>query len=229
MVINLNLIPHQSFAQIYFSIGEITNTVLFKRFFYCLVFSLISILLLPFHLNSQTISVETKLYNDENGLSQYANFIHKDSRGIIWTGTQYGLYRLDGQEFEHFDEKNGLPFRQIMEIYEDAEGWFWLYKSCKYKPNCIKDLAFFHPITREVLTFEQRFGNKVSITSDQIACVRRDSSNFYFTADRKLLIWNATSGIREIPIEGLSSTPIIFYQNSHNVFGAYVLKCTMQT
>ncbi len=107
---------------------------------------------------AQEISVTTQIFNEDNGLSRYANFIHKDSRDQIWIGIQFGLYGYDGQEFTHFDEKNGLPFRQIMEIYEDADGWFWLYQSCFTKPNCERDLIFFHPLSQEVMTFEERFG-----------------------------------------------------------------------
>ena len=76
----------------------------------------------------QSLTWEESIYGQEEGLSSYANFVHKDSRGVVWIGTQFGLFRFDGQDFVQYDEKDGLPFRQIMEIFEDAEGWFWLHK-----------------------------------------------------------------------------------------------------
>ncbi len=169
---------------------------------------------------AQTIQVETQSYNEENGLSRYANFIHKDSRGIIWVGTQFGLYRFDGKEFKHFDENVGLPFRQIMEIYEDSEGWFWLYRSCHTKPNCIKDLAFFHPVTHQVLTFKERFGDKVSIEANQIESILVDSSSIYFSADNKLFIWSSEQGIREKLVEGLEGRLILFIKINEGLLGA---------
>lgn len=175
------------------------------------------------HLFAQEMAVTTQLYDEENGLSRYANFIHKDGRDQIWVGTQFGLYRFDGRDFTHFDEKNGLPFRQVMEIYEDAEGWFWLYRSCLAKPNCEPDLAFFHPLSQEVLTFEERFGQEVSIKPHQIKSIAVDSSrNIYLTANKKLLIWNNQS-MREIALKDCPETPILLSKVSERIFTGLLL------
>ena len=170
------------------------------------------------------MSVETKIYNDDNGLSSYANYTHKDSRGIIWVGTQYGLYRFDGSDFVFFNEKNGLPFRQIMEIYEDSEGWFWLYKSCVRKPNCERDLAFFHPLTKEILTFQQRFGNQTAIKAKQIESIGQDSTTIYFTAGHNFLSWSSDKGFSETPIKGLNHTPKVWTKINDHTFGIYYTK-----
>lgn len=154
-------------------------------------------------------------------MSSYANFTFKDSRGIIWIGTQYGLYRFDGQGFKHYDEQFGLPFRQVMEIYEDADGWFWLFRSCLRKPNCEKDLAFFHPLREEVQTFEERFGDKTSIQANQIEGIVEDSGNIYFTAEHQFFIWSSKNGIKGIQIKGLPVTPKIWTKIDENLFGAY--------
>ena len=168
----------------------------------------------------QTIDVKTQDFNETNGLSTYANFIHKDSRDIIWIGTQFGLYRFDGQEFAHFDEKDGLPFRQIMEIFEDTEGWFWLHKTCINKPNCIPDLAFFHPLTNQVLTFEERFGDRGSIQTHEIRGIAKDSAKIYFTAGKKLLIWSKEGSIREKTIKGIENPLILWTKINEDLLGA---------
>ncbi len=78
-------------------------------------------------------------YTPENGLAgRFANFTHKDNRGLIWIGTQHGLHRFDGRIFKVFEETTGLPFNQVMEIYEDGEGWLWLYRSCLGKDRGLK-------------------------------------------------------------------------------------------
>ena len=170
---------------------------------------------------AQTIQVETPtFYNEENGLSSYVNYIFKDSRDILWVGSQFGLYRFDGQEFVCFNEGSGLPFRQVMEIYEDREGWLWLYKSCRNKPSCQRNLAFFHPLTHKVQTFEQRFKDRVTVRADQIQSMAQDPAGIYFTAGQKLLIYSVEGNIREIPIKGLPFTPILFSKINEGLFGA---------
>ncbi len=122
------------------------------------------------------------------------------------------------------EENAGLPFRQIMEIFEDWEGWFWLCKSCQTKPNCEKDLVFFHPLTKEIQTLDRRFGSQLTIKSNQIESLVRDSSNFYFTADEKLIQWSKDKGIRESPIKGLSTTPKLWAKANEGILGAYCIE-----
>ncbi|MFT4761244.1 MAG: ligand-binding sensor domain-containing protein [Paraglaciecola sp.] len=102
-------------------------------------------LLLSFQLsNAQKYLIDVEFYNHENGLAgKYANCSFKDSRGIFWIGTQFGLSRFDGRDFLNFRENTGLPFNQVMEIQEDSEGWLWLFRNCQLKSNCIRELAFF--------------------------------------------------------------------------------------
>lgn len=212
------LLPISRLCEVFFKNKNATyrNRILFR-------FVVVLLLIFGCQPNySQTMRVEIKQYNDENGLSRFANYIHKDSRGIIWIGTQYGLYRFDGQEFTHFNEKDGLPFRQVMEIYEDSEGWFWLYRSCLRKPNCKKDVAFFHPLTREIMTFEQRFGKDLGFQVSAITGIAQDSTKIYFTANKKFISWSAEQGIQVVPIQGLSSNPILWTKVKEGIFGAYI-------
>ena len=171
---------------------------------------------------SQSPEVKTHLFNEENGLSRYANCIHKDRRGIIWAGTDYGLYRFDRDAFVKIEANMDLPFRQVMEIYEDAEGWFWLYKSCWSKgKKCERNLVFFHPITKEVLTLAQRFGNQATISPGQISSIIQDSITVYFTADHTLFMWSVEKGIRVKKLKGFAHTPVLFSKISSNTLGAF--------
>lgn len=171
--------------------------------------------------HAQHISVDSKLYNDENGFSLYANVIHKDSRGLFWIGTHFGMYRFDGNEFVLYDESTGLPFNRILEIYEDNEGWFWLYNSCESIFECEKGLVFFHPLTKKVLTFQERFGNQTTIKANQITSIAQDSSNIYFTANKKLLIWSREGKLKEIPFKGVEKTPMLLNKVNDNLIGVY--------
>ena len=67
----------------------------------------------------------------ESGLSQ-SNIlaIHQDSAGLMWFGTENGLNRYNGYEFEHFKRDRGNPDGLasdfIFDIAEDPSGNLWL-------------------------------------------------------------------------------------------------------
>ncbi|HEU4719034.1 MAG TPA: PAS domain S-box protein [Bacteroidia bacterium] len=62
-------------------------------------------------------------YSVNNGLPQariYSEF--QDSRGYLWIGTEGGVSRFDGHEFETFSVDNGFPASTVTAINEDNEG-----------------------------------------------------------------------------------------------------------
>ena len=106
------------------------------------------------------IIVNVKHYNIKDGLSHrnvYCTF--QDSRGFIWIGTQAGLQRFDGQNFQHFSkEKNGLLGNEVHQIIEDDNGWLWLinYKNPSSQSHA-QALCFINIYTQEVHSIEQHF------------------------------------------------------------------------
>ena len=67
---------------------------------------------------TQEYLANVKFYNYENGLAgRFANCTFKDSRGIIWIGTQFGLNQFDGRDFLTFNEVSGLHFNRVTEIH----------------------------------------------------------------------------------------------------------------
>lgn len=143
-------------------------------------------------------------YRPENGLAgSFTNYTHKDSRGLYWIGTQNGLHRFDGREFKVFDETYGLPFNQVMEIYEDNEGWLWLYRSCqgKDKDYCYKDLGFFHHRTYEVKSFEERFGVDPPFKPTDIEFITSSPSNkkLVITTLHQTYLWTEDAQFQVLP------------------------------
>jgi signal transduction histidine kinase/ligand-binding sensor domain-containing protein/CheY-like chemotaxis protein len=66
-------------------------------------------------------------YREESGLnSPYARVIAQDADGLIWVGTNGGLYRYDGELFEYFGRSAGLPGLQIRDLMVDARGRLWV-------------------------------------------------------------------------------------------------------
>ncbi len=68
-------------------------------------------------------------FSEKNGLVDNIIFcMLKDSKGILWVGTQNGLSRFDGSHFHNFKRKrdrNSLPHNAIESICEDRQGNIW--------------------------------------------------------------------------------------------------------
>ncbi len=69
---------------------------------------------------------ESQGFPSGKSVSSYA----EDSLGNIWLGTyEGGLLRFDGENFDFFDEKNGLPGGLITDLHIDGKGRLWLGSS----------------------------------------------------------------------------------------------------
>ncbi|OFY36067.1 MAG: hypothetical protein A2X01_19915 [Bacteroidetes bacterium GWF2_35_48] len=77
-------------------------------------------------------------YTPENGLPSYETYcVFQDSKGFIWIGTDAGVSRFDGNEFENFTTSDGLTDNTVFNIYEDKKGRIWF---CTF--NC--KLCYFY-------------------------------------------------------------------------------------
>ena len=66
-------------------------------------------------------------YTGDDGLSQLAGqALFQDRDGFMWIGTQAGLNRYDGQQFEIFSIRHGLPNDWINAITQDSSGNIWI-------------------------------------------------------------------------------------------------------
>ena len=77
---------------------------------------------------SQTLPSKNITIND--GLpSNNIKCIFKDSRGIMWIGTEDGLCSYNGKEFKIFNQNNGLKYNNVWSITEDNQSnlWFSFY------------------------------------------------------------------------------------------------------
>ncbi|HTL97731.1 MAG TPA: diguanylate cyclase [Holophagaceae bacterium] len=65
-------------------------------------------------------------YGIQDGLGNLAVLaLHQDSTGFLWVGTEDGLYRYDGQEFQMFGTADGLPSSYVTDIVESGTGRLW--------------------------------------------------------------------------------------------------------
>jgi diguanylate cyclase (GGDEF)-like protein len=52
--------------------------------------------------------------------------IAQDRTGYLWVGTQNGLYRYDGSQFQKYGPSEGLPERMIQNLYVGIDGTLWV-------------------------------------------------------------------------------------------------------
>jgi diguanylate cyclase (GGDEF)-like protein len=50
----------------------------------------------------------------------------QDHTGYLWVGTQNGLYRYDGAQFQAFGAAEGLPERMISDLFVSPDGTLWV-------------------------------------------------------------------------------------------------------
>jgi diguanylate cyclase (GGDEF)-like protein len=66
-------------------------------------------------------------YGSQDGLGNLAiNCLLQDKAGYIWAGTDNGLFRYDGGNFQVFSHAQGLPNTEIRAIAESPSGVMWV-------------------------------------------------------------------------------------------------------
>ena len=113
--------------------------------------------------------------------------IYKDTRGLLWIGTDAGLCTFDGRSFRIFKSSEGMTASQVWAIAEDDHGnmWFGSHGEGLYK----YDGRYF-----------KRFTKKNGLADDRIRVVCY-SKNFH------CLIVGGYNGISTIRGEGITSSP----------------------
>lgn len=67
-----------------------------------------------------------RAYGVERGLGDFLILtLYQDRRGFLWAGTEDGLFRYDGREFERFGRTEGLPSTYVGAMCEGADGTLW--------------------------------------------------------------------------------------------------------
>jgi len=101
------------------------------RFAGALVFLALLVFYPPDALAEERRNIRFQRISLETGLSQdVITTIFQDRYGFIWIGTQEGLNRFDGRDFEIFrrdpDVPGSLSNDSIWALYEDADGVMWI-------------------------------------------------------------------------------------------------------
>jgi ligand-binding sensor domain-containing protein len=76
-------------------------------------------------------NISIKIYNQDNGIvSNFCQSVKVDRNNFIWIGTQAGLNKFNGYNFELYtNEKkneNSIDFNDIKTLYEDKDNQIWV-------------------------------------------------------------------------------------------------------
>jgi len=86
---------------------------------------LLFIFLIPRILSAQ--NYPTRHFSLHDGLPSMAiRCIYKDTRGLLWIGTDAGLCTYDGKSFRIFKASEGMTASQVWAIAEDEKGNMWI-------------------------------------------------------------------------------------------------------
>lgn len=120
-------------------------------------------------------------YNNENGLvGGTANDIAQTTDGILWIGTQGGLYRYNGTEFKLMDSFESV--RNVNCLYTDEEGRLWIGTN---------DSGLSIAINEKVVNV---IDSEDGLSSDSVRCIVQDSEGKYYVG--------TTGGLSVVTLSG---------------------------
>jgi ligand-binding sensor domain-containing protein/signal transduction histidine kinase len=66
-------------------------------------------------------------FSAKDGLvNDFVRVVYQDSRGLIWIGTDNGLFRVSGERIERVDNGEAIPQLAVHAICEDSQGSLWV-------------------------------------------------------------------------------------------------------
>ena len=151
--------------------------------FFCCIF------LIYYAAQAQNDHIRFKRLTINDGLSLSSVYtIYQDSKGFMWFGTEDGLNRYDGRNFNIFRPEpanaNSLAYKWTELIFEDSHGKLWFGSK--------GGLTRFDPEVELFTPYGSRHG-KNQLLSDTITCMAEDEKGF---------LWIGTlSGINRINLE----------------------------
>jgi len=125
-----------------------------------------------YHLYSREGQIEFEHISVEQGLSQSTVLcVLQDKKGFLWFGTEDGLNKYDGYEFEIFrsvpGDTNSLSNNAVRAIIEDSSGMLWIGT---YGGGVDK----FDPAARKFTHYQNEPGNPNSLSHNFIQTIFED-------------------------------------------------------
>jgi ligand-binding sensor domain-containing protein len=176
------------------------NFHLINKVYKLFIFVLLFRVLIFNPLNAQVHNFTFEQISLNEGLSQsIVTFIHQDSIGFMWFGTEDGLNKYDGYKFTVFrnDPKDptSISYNQINAIAEDRHGTMWF--------GCFYGGLNRYDYSRNRFTrFQNDPNDSTSLSHNNITCIYEDHSG---------TLWIGTEGgLNKMVVDSLDTTRIKF-------------------
>jgi ligand-binding sensor domain-containing protein len=115
-------------------------------------------------------------YGSRDGFNAFeiSSNIVKDKKGFLWTGTDNGLYRFDGQNFKAFlhdpADSLSLPSDNAGHIFIEHNGTFWV-------TNAVNGISQFNMVTQKFYPWRNTNLSEIDITKENVHSVFQDSKD----------------------------------------------------
>lgn len=170
----------------------------FKKYTLIALFSLLFI-----HSNAQDYIANVKTFGIEDGLIHSdIEALYQDSQGWLWIATRHGVNYYDSDEFRRLKKgKDGLTHEKILDIAEDEEGFLWLLVTDTWS-NSPMNINFLNVKTHEILSFQERFGDKIDLPFATITDIETNELQKIFirTNDKKIYQYASNNGFQTIEL-----------------------------
>lgn len=95
------------------------------------IYRLLTIILFATVATFQTVAIQnTRLFNSKEIVSSNYSSFCLDSYGYLWIGTQHGLLRFDGTNFDRYlydeDSETSLSDNRVLKILHDKNNRMWV-------------------------------------------------------------------------------------------------------
>ena len=142
------------------------------------------LLLTSFFLPAQEKAIDFWSYSKDDGLEGYIfSSIVQDQRGFIWLASNKGVNRFDGTSFKFYSREN-LRLKSIDELtlFCDSQNNIWVASTnssilnSNQQDKRTKACRILNPITDEVQTFSEKFGEDCQVDFNQLIELRQDEN-----------------------------------------------------
>lgn len=134
-----------------------------------------------------------------------------DKEGILWFGSNNGVYRYDGVSFTNFTTKDGLSNNRVFSIVEDREGILWFGTEnglCRYDRT-----TFVHiPIPWSKISGPWLDKVYPVVNPNQVMCMLQDRNGDF---------WLGTNGAGAYQYDGEKFTSYLSKEGRQNADGSY--------
>ncbi len=159
-------------------------------------------------------------YSIEDGLSEATvNAIAQGSEGYIWIGTEYGLNKFDGLEFENYFEIHGLQSNKVFALYEDKSNRLWI--GTAQGLNYMEADSIYYSKEYSLLD-GMKIVDIYNDKNDDLWFATTNNGAWFFDADNGLTQYSKAQGFKSSQVNKIAETSdVLWFATNNGLTGLY--------